>query len=222
MSNTAGEYPSSVHMTARLVCAAGVLRLLAIYNGDTILSDGPLYTDAIVQETPGQLSHDVSDATKQSCLNTPEYSQGGTEYIENLDDMERFHNQIRSEQGLPPLTRDARLDHSAQDTADYLANLGQMQHVHEPGKAGLVRAGELVKNWQKIGENLGAGSDQDDCYGNAIAAAWVRSPGHFSNIVDPSYGLIGLGVAENDAGIQIIVAHFAKALPMAKSESTTE
>jgi uncharacterized protein YkwD len=43
-------------------------------------------------------------------------------------------------------------------------------------------------NWRKLGENVGRGGDIE-----AVHAAYLKSPGHFANIVDPAFTSMGAG-----------------------------
>jgi hypothetical protein len=48
---------------------------------------------------------------------------------------------------------------------------------------------DVTGNWQKLGENVGEGPDVDTLF-----KAFVNSPHHYANLVDPAFSLIGIGV----------------------------
>jgi uncharacterized protein YkwD len=51
--------------------------------------------------------------------------------------------------------------------------------------------------WTRAGENIAAG--QPDVYN--VMIAWVYSPGHYKNIVDPGFQHVGFGsVPRSDGG----------------------
>jgi uncharacterized protein YkwD len=50
-------------------------------------------------------------------------------------------------------------------------------------------------NWRSIGENVGRGWDPDTLF-----AAYMKSPGHRANILEPSYRYLGIGWVERPDG----------------------
>jgi hypothetical protein len=56
--------------------------------------------------------------------------------------------------------------------------------VHDPNVASQLSGG-----WTKLGENIGAGGNV-----TAIYNAFVNSEFHFTNMIDPTYNLTGIGV----------------------------
>jgi uncharacterized protein YkwD len=106
-------------------------------------------------------------------------------------------NGERADAGLPPLKLNARL--SAAATA-YAADLVKGQYFSHTGRDGstirtrLDRAGYLPRNggWA-IGENLAWGTGALATPAS-IMRAWMNSPGHKENILNPEYREIGIGV----------------------------
>ncbi len=71
----------------------------------------------------------------------------------------------------------------ARGWSDQMAANGGISH--NPGFSASVSAG-----WTKLGENVGVGYSVDD-----LMTAFVNSPAHYRNIVDPSFNYIGVGVS---------------------------
>jgi uncharacterized protein YkwD len=107
-------------------------------------------------------------------------------------------NRQRVRHGLPRLRRQRSLTHAAASYARLMVRQGFFDHV-SPGGSTLTerikRTNYLrgVRGWS-IGENLawGAGSSGSPA---KIVTAWMRSPGHRRNILDPGFREIGIGVA---------------------------
>lgn len=153
-------------------------------GSDTI--DGGLGTNTVVQGTPGRTRQ--LTATEQAVV--------------------ALINQERTSRGLAPVTFDATLTfaaafHSTQMAARSNAmpsNPGNaMQHtlfgVIAPTPASrLDYAG--YDNWQSYGENIAFG------YTTAVSVmqAWMNSPGHRANILNPAFTQIGVGIATSAAG----------------------
>ena len=97
-------------------------------------------------------------------------------------------NSIRSQHGLAPLALYGELTGIARGWSDQMAANGAISH--NPGYTSEVSA-----NWSKLGENVGVGYDV-----NGLMNAFVNSPAHYKNIVDPAYNYIGIGVSYGSDG----------------------
>lgn len=91
-------------------------------------------------------------------------------------------NQTRVQYGRSVLNDNQQLDVKAQAWAEHLARLNSLAHSHLPDG--------ISYNWRALGENVG--------YGGSIAqvhTAYMNSPGHRENILDPRWNYMGTGVA---------------------------
>jgi Cysteine-rich secretory protein family len=97
-------------------------------------------------------------------------------------DLATATNTARVSAGLAPLTVNTELSAVAQAWANKLAAAGTLSH--NPG----VRT--QVANWTVLGENVGMAGDVP-----TVQAAFMASPEHKSNILDPRYTQMGVGSA---------------------------
>jgi uncharacterized protein YkwD len=107
-------------------------------------------------------------------------------------------NQFRQAAGLAPLTVDSKLTEAAQIQANNMASLNTMSH-NLPGTATPTlqsRAQFVGYSYSWLGENIAYN------YSNATAVmnAWMNSPDHRANILDPNYTQIGVAVAYSALG----------------------
>ncbi|MDW3220155.1 MAG: CAP domain-containing protein [Acidimicrobiales bacterium] len=116
-------------------------------------------------------------------------------------------NQVRADNGLPPLTVNIELSNLAREHAQVMADAGEIFHAN-PISAGYT--GE----WAKLGENVGVGASVE-----VLMDAFVASSGHFANIVDPSFTEVGVGVVWRDAAMY--TTHRFLQLPGAAPSTTT-
>ena len=96
-------------------------------------------------------------------------------------------NATRASVGLPPLAVDAQLTSLARGWAVQMRDgvCGEGAHIcHAPSLSSGVS-----HSWQKLGENVGTGPSVGD-----VMPAFIASPSHYANIVDPSFTHIGVGV----------------------------
>lgn len=91
-------------------------------------------------------------------------------------------NQTRARGGLPPLAVDAELTSLARGWAQHQADAGHISHAN-PISAG------VTADWLKLGENVGTGGNVQ-----VVMDAFIASPGHYANIMDPEFTKVGVGV----------------------------
>jgi uncharacterized protein YkwD len=97
-------------------------------------------------------------------------------------DLAAATNAARAAAGLPALQRNAQLDAVAQAWAQHLASTNVL--AHNPS----LRS--QVSNWSVLGENVGRAGDIP-----SVQRAFMNSPEHRANILDPRYTQMGVGAA---------------------------
>lgn len=111
-------------------------------------------------------------------------------------------NQLRTSLGLAPLAIDPELTAQARIWSQTMKDAGKIFHTTT------LDAG-ISSDWEKLGENVGVGGDV-----NSLFDAFVASPKHYENLVDPSYRFVGIGVVWD--GARMFTAHrFMALLPPA-------
>lgn len=105
-------------------------------------------------------------------------------------------NRTRTEQGLPALLPSPHAMVKAQAWAEHLAATGAL--AHSDLWAGMPDGGV------SIGENVGMGGDLDSIHG-----AFLSSPRHRANLLDPRWNWVGTGVATAPNGTIYVVQVFA-------------
>jgi hypothetical protein len=91
-------------------------------------------------------------------------------------------NAVRAQAGLPPLAVHSQLTSVARSWADSQASVNDISH--NPNLTGQVAGA-----WTLVGENVGTGPAV-----SGIMDAFVASPSHYANIVEPRFDYIGVGV----------------------------
>ena len=97
-------------------------------------------------------------------------------------------NAIRAAHGAQPLRMYGELTGIARAWTDQMVADGGISH--NPDFSGQVSA-----YWMKLGENVGVGGDVQ-----SLMNAFVNSPAHYRNIVDPEYNYVGVGVSYDGNG----------------------
>jgi uncharacterized protein YkwD len=115
---------------------------------------------------------------------------------QQLDSFQRI-NYDRAPYGAPALSINEELMTKAQLWADYLASVGHLEHS--------LLTQSVGPGWYMLGENVGSGPSVE-----AVEAAFMQSPGHRANILNPEFNWAGTGVAVTSNGTVFVVQVFAK------------
>ncbi len=100
-------------------------------------------------------------------------------------------NGLRASVGLAALSSDAALAATSCTWNDQLIVANALSH--DPNLSAAIATVE--PNWRKGGENVGMGGTVDSLFD-----AFVASPGHYQNLVDPQYSRVGICAARSPSG----------------------
>ena len=108
-------------------------------------------------------------------------------------------NDLRASKGLSPLRVNANLVAKARAWSAGMAVAGKIWHS--------TLSDGVTEDWRKLGENVGMGGSVD-----GLHTAFVNSPHHYENLVDPAFEYVGIGVVM--AGNTIFVSEvFMQMMP---------
>ena len=100
-------------------------------------------------------------------------------------------NVERQKAGLPPLVAQANLTQAASGYAAVLSSGSCFAHTCGLVPKFIDRAAQAgYTNWSALAENIAAGQRTPE----AVVQAWMDSPGHRANILNPRYTEIGVGL----------------------------
>jgi hypothetical protein len=109
-------------------------------------------------------------------------------------------NSLRASKGLRTLQVSGELTGVARSWTDRMVAAGQISHNPNLGS-------QVGGNWTKLGENVGVGYDVD-----GLMQAFINSPSHYANLVDPAWTHVGVGVSFAGDG-RMYTTHNFMALP---------
>jgi uncharacterized protein YkwD len=102
-------------------------------------------------------------------------------------------NQLRAAKGLSQLAVSPEVTAVARRWAAQMAAAGTISHNQN-------LPNQVTLNWTKLGENVGTGGAVE-----AIQTAFINSPKHYENLVDPVWNYIGIGVVDSNGRIFVTV-----------------
>lgn len=104
-------------------------------------------------------------------------------------------NRYRKSQGLQPLEPDARLTAIARLRSQDMANRNYFSHITPEGSDvfGIMRSRQ-VRFWA-AGENLARNNYSIAQAPDVAMQGWIKSAGHRANLLHPSFGHLGVGLA---------------------------
>lgn len=139
----------------------------------------------------------------------PAHAQDAAQ-LENLqpqaEQLMALANQARAKAGAGPLYWDPALAQAALAHCELMVSKGPIAHQY-PGELGLAaRAAQAGAHFSLIEENVAIGQDAD-----AIHQEWMASPGHRTNLLNPTVDRVGIAVLAS-RGILYAVADYSHAV----------
>lgn len=134
-------------------------------------------------------------------------SPAGAQAAEEEAFLEKL-NETRVELGLSELNLSAELTNLSRIWAAEMAEEGEIFHAN-PISA------NMTSNWLKLGENVGVGPEV-----GALMDAFIDSPTHYQNIIDPEFTHVGVGVVW-DGDLMFTTHRFMKVADRTLSTPTT-
>ena len=118
-------------------------------------------------------------------------------------------NAQRAAAGLPPLQLDPDLAIVARERSNDMAQRGYFSHVSPTGEtfSSLMQSQGVACSW--CGENIAYNNFGDDQTVAVVLSAWMASPGHRDNILNPNFNRVGVGVALGGSEVKYYTADFA-------------
>jgi len=108
-------------------------------------------------------------------------------------------NQDRADQGLPPLLWSTALASSAKAHAAMMSQEPVLSHQY-PGEAPLIeRANQAGAHFRTVAENIASGWSAEQ-----INTAWMHSPSHRENILDPRLNTLGVAVVQRGSQLYAV------------------
>ncbi|HXX39461.1 MAG TPA: CAP domain-containing protein [bacterium] len=108
-------------------------------------------------------------------------------------------NQAREAHHLAPLVMNTALRKVARSHSRDMALDGYVGHDSPQGQSFLARLSAVLRGWTEVGENVTVASTVQQAHD-----AFMSSPSHLKNILDPMFRTIGIGIAtDGDAGYMV-------------------
>lgn len=114
-------------------------------------------------------------------------------------------NNVRAQNGAGPVTYDARLGRAAEGHAEDMLQNNFFSHTGSNGSSAGDRIRAEGYNWRTYGENIAWGQPNEE----AVLRAWVNSPGHQRNNVNPAFEDFALAKVGGSGSRQYWVLVFA-------------
>lgn len=102
-------------------------------------------------------------------------------------------NEIRTQNGLSPLTENWQLSRVARYKSQDMAENGYFSHTSPTYGSPFQMMKQFGITYRSAGENIAKGYST----AQAVVDAWMNSPGHRANILNASYTQIGVGYVSN-------------------------
>lgn len=179
-----------------------------VESGDTlytIAEDHGVSVDALMEENSSIENPDVinvgqsiaipgSESSSSSESSSAETSDAVSSQSESEFEQEvvRLTNEVRAENGLAPVEADSSLQSVADAKSQDMIENDYFAHESPTYGSPFDMMKEFGVSYEGAGENIAAGQDtpQD------VVDAWMDSPGHRDNILNPDFTHIAIGYEE--------------------------
>ncbi len=146
--------------------------------------------DIAVRKTINSLT--ISEGSKESVVLSFTYKNGVVKPSLESDMLDMV-NKERSKRGLKPLKADIEMTQVARAQSQDMLHRGYFSHFNPEGKDPFDRMRSAGVSFKAAGENLALAQTLEIAHRNLM-----NSPGHRANILNASYGRLGIGII--DAG----------------------
>jgi uncharacterized protein YkwD len=129
---------------------------------------------------------------------------GGIELSQYEQALFAKHNEIRADEGIPPLSLDATLMDVARERAQTMADTGEFTHYAPNGDTVFDLLDDAGYPWSDATENI---HYNDVALSAAVSFAmneYGKSPVHYANVIDPGFLHIGIGFVTSASGVHYI------------------
>jgi uncharacterized protein YkwD len=118
-----------------------------------------------------------------------EWMEVGQEVLAQVNEARREPRTCGSEEfdAAQPLTWDTRLGRAALEHSGYMAENNILSHAGPNGEQVAARVGMTNYEWRTLGENVAVGQSSPQ----QVVSAWMHSPGHCVNIMNPEFTDMG-------------------------------
>jgi uncharacterized protein YkwD len=165
--------------------------------GKLALADLPTGTYYIQVAARGNSPYRLKLSAGVEAANTGIGAQpkGNQSFVQQVVDLT---NNFRAKNGLAPLTLNSKLTEAAQIHTENMAVQDFFSHTGKDGSSAGDRAAKTGYDWRTLAENIAAGQRSPA----EVVQAWIDSPGHRENMLNPSVKEIGVGYffLANDTG----------------------
>lgn len=109
-------------------------------------------------------------------------------------------NAERNAVNLPPLILTGDLEAVADARVTALSTAGLLSHTSPDGQDAVTLLEQAGIAFDRVGENLGECEASVADVAATLHGAWMQSPAHRANMLDPGFGRVGMGVVD-DGGV---------------------
>lgn len=203
--STKQKFPRSLISVAIAAALIVIAYIIVLAAWPKVEAPAPVVSHPVVATTP-QKTHPTPPpvpAPKPVAKPAPAVHDAGPYSDADLQYLLDAINAKRADAGLAPLVHNAKLDASAQAKADAMVSLGFFAHNDPDGSAPWHYITDAGYAYTYAGENLSKDYDPEHA-----VDAWMNSPTHKANILNPHYRETGFAIEG-----PYIVEHFASPAP---------
>lgn len=146
-------------------------------------------TEELSKTTVLEKEYDYSGYNGTTDTLKPEALSNASKYSAKVNEILNLVNDIRTKEGVAPLSLDTTLTTMAMIRSLEISYGGNVSHYRPDGSLCFTIGNEFGFNFNA--ENVAAGQSTP----SRVVSTWDKSPGHHANMVDASFTKMGVGIA---------------------------
>lgn len=148
-------------------------------------------------EQPDTEQPDGNKPQPETPENTPNNdAEQDSEHASYIRQIIRLVNKERAKEGLSALTENSKINAAAQVRAREIVT--SFSHTRPNGSSFATALKEQGVSYRRAGENIAWGQRTPE----EVVTAWMNSPGHRANILNPSFKAIGIGYYKDASDVK--------------------
>lgn len=176
----------------RVAYKYGVVKIVSTTNRYAVYNDG----SKVLMNSYSSEKYDSSGYQATNDELRAESDSNASSYRAYYEEVLRLVNNIRAEAGVAPLVLDDTLCRAASMRAVELDYSNQFSHTRPDGSSCFSIYPYFNISYSATGENIAAGQPTPA----AVVEGWKNSSGHYANMINASYGKLGVGYSASGVG----------------------
>ncbi|SES09731.1 CAP domain-containing protein [Psychrobacillus sp. OK032] len=170
-----------------------IIKKATVVKKPVVIKKAPVIKKPATPVTPPVAQKPVTPITPPVVKEPVKENNGSVQVPAAIQQVVDLTNQERAKAGLKALQIDTKLTQSAQAKSQDMKNKNYFSHTSPTYGSPFEQMKSFGVSYKSAAENIAKGQRS----ATEVVKAWMASPGHKKNIMNPSYTHIGVGLSDS-------------------------